>query len=175
MQNDLEANEATQAKTKKKIYAEATPLEKGAKAIGIGLMAGLAGTLAITLSQAIEMKLTRRQPSTAPIDAASKVLDIDATGRQEKQKVSQEIHWAYGTTWGVARGVIALAGLKGWPATLAHFAAIWGTAQVMLPGLHVSPPITEEEPQAIGIDVLHHAIYAVAAGLVYDAIDQSNQ
>lgn len=174
MQNYPEVNEEAQAETNKATRTEETPLEKAAKAIGIGLIAGLAGTAAITLSQAIEMKLTRRPPSTAPVDAASKVLDIEATSRQEKQQVSQEIHWAYGTTWGVPRGIIALAGLKGWPATLAHFVAIWGTAQVMLPSLHVSPPITEEEPKAIGIDVLHHAVYAVAAGLVYDAIDHHN-
>ena len=175
MQNYPEASEQTLAETTKKIRTEATPFEKAAKAIGIGLMAGLAGTAAITLSQAIEMKLTNRPPSTAPVDAASKVLDIEATGRQEKEKVSQEVHWAYGTAWGVPRGIIALAGLKGWPATLAHFVAIWGTAQVMLPSLAGSPPITEEEPQAIGIDVLHHAVYAIATGLVYDAIDQHNQ
>ncbi len=113
MHNYPEVNEEAQAETKKATRPEATPLEKAAKAIGIGLMAGLAGTAAITLSQAIEMKLTRRPPSTAPVDAASKVLDIEATGQQEKQKVSQEIHWAYGTAWGVPRGIIALAGLKG--------------------------------------------------------------
>lgn len=172
MKNYPEAIEETQTETKQESHSETTPLKKAATAIGIGLLAGLAGTAAITLSQAIEMKLTKRPPSTAPVDAASKVLDIEATGREEKQKVSQEIHWAYGTAWGATRGVIALAGLKGWPATLAHFVAIWGTAQVMLPSLNVSPPITDEEPKAIGIDVLHHAVYAVAAGLVYDAIDQ---
>lgn len=70
MQPYPEANEATQTETKKTTRVEATPLEKAAKAIGIGLMAGLAGTAAITLSQTIEMKLTKRPPSTAPVDAA---------------------------------------------------------------------------------------------------------
>lgn len=146
-------------------------LEKVGKAIGIGLMAGLAGTVAITLSQTIEMKLTKRPPSTTPIDAVSKVLDVEATSEANKQKASQEVHWTYGTGWGIARGLIALAGMQGWPATAAHFLAIWGTEQVMLPGLKLSPPITDEEPKSIGIDVLHHAVYALAAGLVYDAID----
>lgn len=149
-------------------------LEKVGKAIGIGLMAGLAGTVAITLSQTIEMKLTKRPPSTTPIDAVSKVLDVEATSEAEKQKVSQEVHWTYGTSWGIVRGLIALAGLQGWPATAAHFLGIWGTEQVMLPNLKLSPPITDEEPQSIGIDVLHHAVYALAAGLVYDAIDSQS-
>lgn len=141
-------------------------------AIGVGLLAGLAGTAAITISQMIEMKITKRQPSKAPVEAASKVLDVDAVSEEKEQKVSQEIHWAYGTTWGVARGLLGLTGLKGWTATLAHFASIWGASLVMLPGLKVAPPVTEEDPKTIGIDVLHHAVYAIAAGLVYDAVEK---
>ena len=139
-------------------------------AIGIGVMAGLVGTAAITISQMIEMKIDGREPSSAPADAASKVLDIKPESEEKKAKVSQQIHWAYGTSWGVARGLLSLAGLKGWKATLVHFGAIWGTANVMLPTLDVAPPATEEDAKTISIDGLHHAVYAVAAGLAFDAI-----
>jgi len=139
-------------------------------AIGAGLLAGLAGTAAITVSQMIEMKITGRKPGNAPVEVASKVLDVTAVSEDKKSKVSQEIHWVYGTTWGVARGMLSLTGLKGWTADLAHFAAVWGAALVMLPGLKVAPPIQEEDPKTIGIDILHHAVYALAAGLVYDMI-----
>ena len=139
-------------------------------AIGIGVMAGLVGTAAITISQMVEMKIDGREPSSAPADAASKVLDIKPESEEKKAKVSQQIHWAYGTSWGVARGLISLSGLKGWKATLVHFAAIWGTANVMLPTLKVAPPATEEDAKTISIDGLHHAVYAVAAGLAFDAI-----
>jgi len=147
-----------------------TALSKLGSAIGAGLLAGLAGTAAITVSQMIEMKITGRKPSNTPVEAASKVLDVDAVSEAKKPKVSQEIHWAYGTTWGITRGLLSLSGLNGWTATLAHFAAIWGTEQVMLPSLKVAPPINEEEPKTIGIDIIHHAVYALAAGLVYEAI-----
>lgn len=145
-------------------------LSRLGSAIGAGLLAGLAGTAAITVSQMIEMKITGRKPSNTPVDAASKVLDVEAVSEEKKPKVSQEIHWAYGTTWGIARGLLSLGGLKGWTGTLAHFAAIWGAEQIMLPSLKVAPPINEEEPKTIGIDVIHHAVYAIAAGLVYQAI-----
>ncbi|RYE29437.1 MAG: hypothetical protein EOP42_14405 [Sphingobacteriaceae bacterium] len=141
-----------------------------ATAIGIGVMAGIAGTAAITISQMIEMKADGREPSTAPVDAVSKVLDMEPTDEEKKAKVSQQIHWAYGTSWGVARGLISLTGLKGWKATLIHFAAIWGTEMVMLPSLDLAPPATEEDAKTISIDGLHHAVYAVAAGLAFDAI-----
>ncbi|GAB3567111.1 hypothetical protein GCM10027578_17270 [Spirosoma luteolum] len=139
--------------------------------VGVGILAGLAGTVAITLSQTIEMSITKRKPSTVPADAVSKVLDVKATQKEKKEKVSQEIHWTYGTAWGIPRGLLALAGVRGWPATLAHFLTIWGTGLVMLPKLELAPPITEQDAQTIATDALHHAVYAVGVGLAYDAID----
>jgi ATP-dependent protease HslVU (ClpYQ) peptidase subunit len=155
-----------------KIELTENPLKELGLALGVGVLAGLAGTTAITLSQLIEMRLTNRPPSKAPVKAVSKVLDMKPTKKRKKEKVAQEIHWTYGTAWGMARGLITLTGLKGWPATLAHFAAITSTAMTLLPKLEIAPPVTEQDPKTIAIDTLHHAVYAVAAGLAYDAITQ---
>ena len=140
-------------------------------ALGKGLIAGLAGTAAITASQMIEMKLSGRKPSTTPADAASKVLDVKAINKTKKEKFAQEVHWTYGTTWGIARSIISLAGLNGFPATLAHFTAIYSTALTIQPALDVAPPVTKWKPKTIATGVVHHLVYAVVAGLVYDAID----
>lgn len=145
-------------------------LAKAGTAIGIGLMAGLAGTAAISVSQWIEMKITGRKPSATPVKVASKILDVNPTSEEKKAKVSEEIHWAYGTSWGMVRGGLRLAGLKGWAATATHFALVWGAENIMLPALKVSPPITKWSAKEIAKDGLFHAVYAVAAGLVYDAI-----
>ena len=144
---------------------------KVALALGKGLIAGLAGTVAITLSQMIEMKITKRKPSDAPADVASKVLDVEAVSEEKKEKFSQEVHWAYGTSWGVARSVLDIAGLSGIPATLVHYGAIWGTEMVMLPSMDEAPPVTKWGAGEIAKDGMHHLVYAVVAGLVYDAID----
>lgn len=143
--------------------------------IGKGILAGLAGTLAISISQAIEMKITGRGPSEAPVKVASQVTDAGPVSEDKKDKVGTEIHFAYGTTWGIARGLLGLTGLKGVPATLLHFAAVWGTELVMLPKYDAAPPVTEEKPKEIGIDILHHAVYAITAGLVYDALDAGSK
>lgn len=163
-------------------------------ALGRGLIAGVAGTVAITLSQMIEMQITGREGSDAPMKVGGKVLGVEARGKAElevaqqkensdtdeealqekvaanKAKFSQLMHYAYGTGWGVFRSVLDLAGVRGPAATLAHFGAIWGAAQVMLPAADASEPITEWSPKQIAIDVLHHAVYALAAGAVYDAM-----
>ncbi|WP_234733582.1 hypothetical protein [Tellurirhabdus bombi] len=147
------------------------PMKELGTAIGVGILAGFAGTVAITISQMIEMQITKRPASTVPADAVSKVLDVKPVRKAKKEQVSQEIHWTYGTAWGIPRGVLALAGVKGWPATLAHFVAIWGAELVMLPSLDLAPPVTEAKPETTAIDGLHHAVYALAAGIAYDAID----
>lgn len=140
-------------------------------AIGKGLLAGIAATAVMTLSQMIEMKITKREPSDATLKVAEDAAGAKPATEDDKQKLSQELHWSYGTTWGVARGLIGFTGLKGFPATLVHFAAVWGTALIMLPKHNAAKPINEQEPKEIAIDVLHHSIYAVTAGLVYDALD----
>jgi hypothetical protein len=143
-------------------------------AIGKGLLAGLAATAAITISQMIEMKITKRKPSDAPVKVAEETVGAKPAP-VEKEKMSNELHWAYGTSWGIARGLISLTGLKGWPATLAHFTAIWGSSMIMLPMFDAAPPIYKEGPKAIAIDGLHHAVYAITAGLTYDALDAGSR
>jgi hypothetical protein len=137
--------------------------------MGKGLMAGAAGTLAITLSQMIEMKITKREPSKAPAEAAEKVLDILP---EDENKFSQEVHWAYGTSWGLPRGIMGLLGLKGLPATAIHFATIYTSALLVPTSLEVAPPLEEWSVKEFAIDALHHAVYAIAAGLVYDAMSE---
>jgi len=114
-------------------FKETNTLEEFGAAIGKGLLAGLAATAAITLSQMIEMRITKREPSEAPLKVASETIDSKPDSKAKEEKVSQEIHWAYGTTWGLARGIIGLSGLRGVPAMLVHFGAVWGSAMIMLP------------------------------------------
>lgn len=146
---------------------------KFGSSIGRGLISGLAGTAAITLSQEIERKITKRPPSFAPADAASKALSIEASDREEWGKFSNEVHWTYGTIWGVGRGLLSLIGLKGWPATAIHFAAIYYTAITIEPDFEVAPPINEWSKKEIAVFALHHVAYAVVAGLVFDAINKN--
>ena len=148
-------------------------LVKIASAIGKGLIAGAAGTLAITLSQMIEMKITKRNPSTAPADAAEKVLEVKPETEEDKQQFSKQIHWAYGTSWGITRSVLSLLGLRGLPATTIHFATIYSTALIMPTSLKVAPPLKEWNAQEFIIDALHHAVYAIAAGLVFDTMSET--
>ena len=55
---------------------ESTTLGALGAAIGKGLIAGCTGTIAMTISQKIEMKITGRKQSQATVKAVKKVLHI---------------------------------------------------------------------------------------------------
>jgi hypothetical protein len=58
---------------------------------------------------------------------------------------------------------------------LAHFAAVWGTEQVMLPALAVAPPLKETPARETAFDVLHHGVYVVATSLAYAAMQETRR
>lgn len=143
-----------------------------AESIGKGLAAGVIGTAAMTVSSTAEAKIRDRGASSAPADAAAKVLGIDEfSGDAAKTRFSNLVHWGYGTGWGAVRGLVAAAGLSPATATAAHLAAVWGSEQVMLPALDIAPPLTQWGATEVAIDALHHTVYAVATGIAYTALD----
>ncbi len=138
--------------------------------VGRGLFAGLVGTAVMTASSTLEMRVRDRAASSAPADAAAKVLGVTPDAGSE-ERFATAVHWAYGTGWGAARGVLAALGFTGPVATLLHFAAVWGSALVMLPKLDVAPPVGEWGAAELSIDAMHHGLYAAAAAVAYRMVD----
>lgn len=139
--------------------------------IGRGLVAGVIGTAAMTVSSTIEAKLRNRGSSSAPTDAAVKVLGIEKfSSDAQEQQFGQLVHWGYGTGWGVARGVLRTLGLSRSAATVGHLAAVWGSEQVMLPALDVTPPATQWGAKEVAIDLWHHVVYVLAVAAAYERL-----
>jgi len=144
--------------------------------IGKGLLAGLAGTAAMTVSSTLEAKLRHRAASSAPARATAKVLGIKEFESDLAQARFNDLsHWGYGTGWGVLRGLLAATGMKPKAATAVHGAAIYGAAQVTLPALDIAPPAIFWPKQEIAIDAWHHAVYAAATGVAYELINGSGR
>jgi hypothetical protein len=140
--------------------------------IGRGLVAGLAGTAAMTVSSTLEARLRGRAASSAPARATAKVLGI-ATFEDDRAaaRFNDLSHWGYGTGWGVVRGVLGALGLSPRAATVAHGAAVYGAAQITLPALEIAPPAIFWPKEEIAIDAFHHAVYAAAAGGAYALLE----
>lgn len=147
-----------------------TTLARVASGIGIGIVAGLLGTVAMTAAQMIEMQISGRGPSDTPYKAVKKTFGFEANSEEDKELISNVTHFAYGTTWGIPRGLLATFGTNGLAGTSAHFGAVWGTELSLLPALDVMEPVTKWQPRAIAEDVMFHAIYSLAVGLTADAL-----
>jgi hypothetical protein len=68
--------------------------------VGKGLLAGLAGTTAMTISSTIEAKASGRGASTTPAQAAERVLGVEPRDEKAEKRLNNLVHWAYGTGWG---------------------------------------------------------------------------
>ena len=144
-----------------------------ATSVGKGLVAGLAGTAAMTVSSSVEARLRHRGASSAPARATAKVLGIrEFEDPVAEARFNDLSHWGYGTSWGIVRGLLAALGLSPKAATAAHGAAVWGSAQAILPALEVAPPFVFWGKKEVAIDVWHHAVYATATGLAYRLVDR---
>jgi len=143
------------------------------KTVAKGVAAGVAGTAAMTVSSTIEQKLRGRALSTAPADAAAKVLHIKEFPSDEaRNRFSNAVHWGYGTAWGVNRAMLSRAGLSPRAAASSHLGALWVSEQVMLPALEVAPPVTVWGGKEIAIDAWHHLVYATATSATYEALER---
>ncbi len=128
----------------------------------------------MTVSSTVEAKLRARGASSAPADAAGKVLGVQPRDEEGQARFSNVVHWSYGTSWGAVRGLLHAVGVDGGAAVAAHFAAVWGSAQVMLPALEVAPPPWRSPPEEIAIDAFHHVVYAVATGIAFAALERGS-
>jgi hypothetical protein len=70
------------------------------EALGRGLVAGLLGTAAMTISSTAEAKLSGRGASTTPAQAAGKVAGVVPRDEAGEQRFNTLAHWGYGTAWG---------------------------------------------------------------------------
>jgi hypothetical protein len=151
-------------------------LARIANGIGKGVLAGFAGTAAMTASSTIEAKLRGRQFSTAPAKAATRALGIETFDDGEAYaRFSNLVHWGYGTAWGVARGMMRAFGLGPRLSTGTHFATLWGSALYTLPKYEVAPPVIDWTAEDVAIDVFHHLVYVGATALAFELLDRTGE
>jgi hypothetical protein len=146
-----------------------------ASAVGKGLVAGAAGTLAITASQLLAQRFAGQEPSSAPVEAAEKVIGIEPKDETGEKRLSTLVHFVYGTVWGVPRALMELFGLRGWKATSAHLVAVQAAAGTVLPALDIAPPPQETPPKELGLEAFHHAVYAFATSAALSFLDRRSE
>jgi hypothetical protein len=135
---------------------------------GAGLVGGLAGTLAITVTQALQKKLQGEPVADkTPAKAVQKALPLKAASEPEEQALAQAAHWGYGMMWGLAPWLLDLARVPPTAAVAVETAALQGAAMAMLPSLEVAPPLRQWGAKEIASETAHHAVYAATSVWVY--------
>ncbi len=104
-----------------------------------GLVAGLAGTAAMTLAEKLEQRLTGRRNSTVPGRTLGRMLGLGPRARTTAP-VNHAMHWGTGIAVGALRGVMSASGLRGPWATLMHSTVRLTTDQTLENATGVGAP-----------------------------------
>ena len=132
--------------------------------IARGLASGFAGTVAMTISQRIEMRLSGRPPSDLPAQVAEGLLGISVRGRQ-RELVGAAARWINNTSSGLSRAALGAAGLRGAPAVAGTMALYFGGEALLFRSLGF--PRTALRP----VDLLHAAVWATATSAAYELLE----
>ncbi|MGI8887809.1 MAG: hypothetical protein ACR2GB_02370 [Nocardioidaceae bacterium] len=130
--------------------------------LGKGVVAGLAGTLAMTLSERLEMAINGREASNVPGQVGAHLLPgKDPDNSADVEQLSAAVHWAHG---------LDVAGLRGPAATAAHFALVWSGDAALYRALGIAPLPWQWPADELAADVLHKGVYAVTTAAVSEAL-----
>ena len=132
-------------------------------ALFASILAGVFGTLFMTLSSTTEMHWTGRGESPAPGRAAVwplKLIGIEVEGRV-LMVVSAWAHWAYGAAWGIVWWLlISRLELPLLTTAVLYFAVVWVTAVLLLRLTGIAPwPWKWGALKYNLFDWLHHGAY----------------
>ena len=139
-----------------------------ATVLGRGVLAGLAGTVAMTAFQKlVEMPLTQREDSFAPADFAEKLLPVRPTTPAGRRRLNYTAHFALGGMWGTAYGIAAAQGLRGQKAVNTVFAVVYTSDLLLNTALGLYQP-SRWTAKDWAIDIVDKYVQAQATGAVFD-------
>jgi len=143
-------------------------------ALGRGLIAGAVGTVAMTLSQTLEMSLSRRKGSQVPGKVGAHLLPgRDPQSTTDIATLNSPVHWAHGISMGALRGLLDTAGLRGPAASAVHFALVWGGDAALYRALGIADVPWRWAAEELGIDLLHKGVYAAVTGATYEVMSRT--
>lgn len=133
-------------------------------------IAGLVGTIVMTIGQYIEIAISKRPTSYTPALAVAKIFGIDFESFSEKNKnrFNNLVHYSYGIVWAWPVPVLAfLTALTFWPLTLIYFLIVWVQGFVVLKMLGIAPWIWTWEKKWIFLEMLFKGVYALVVAATF--------
>ena len=140
------------------------------KQVGGGLLAGaasgVAGTLAIALTDYLERRFVAGSDSPAA-DVTQKALGLsDDPETSPSRLLDHAVHFGYGALAGAIRGGVLGFGFTGIFGKLLYYGTTALSSRTILPALGLSPKLQAKPPRSLPANLAHHAIYAVVSIVV---------
>jgi hypothetical protein len=155
--------------------------------LGRGFLAGMLGTLSITVASTIDQLATEvaharreKRPPHLDLDKAivspwsfsagvvGKVLGITPKDAEHERRLSIMAHWGYGSMWGSSLAAARALGIRGVAAIGAVLAGQLGAEMFVMPAFGLFSPPTQWGRRALLSSVYQHAIYSVAAVAAFE-------
>lgn len=143
------------------------------QAVGRGLVAGAIGTIALTLAESAEMRLTGRTPSMIPGQVGAKLAGLDAKTHPAVKPLNPIVHWTHGISLGAVRGLLDVAGLRALPATVVFYPLVWGGDALMYRTLGLAPAPWKWQRDELLTDLFGKAVLALATSGAYILLDNA--
>jgi len=140
------------------------------RAVWEGLVAGAAGMVAMTLTEKVEQRVTGRPSSYVPARVLERLLGLPEQSGGRALALNWAMRHGQGVVVGVVRSVMAEAGLRGLGASAHHLVIRLTNDQVLENATGVGAPPRTWPRDELVVDVLHKGVYALATGLVADAL-----
>jgi len=145
------------------------------EAIVYGIAAGIVGTVALNIANAIEQRLTGRPNSYVPGHTFQRLLHLEEKPDADSGPANTAFQWGIGAMSGALRGVMSQAGMRGPYATFIHLAARVCTDQSLENiANRSSAPWTWPYDEQV-LDMAHKGAYAIVTGMITDRLVYSSR
>lgn len=146
------------------------------RAVGVGVVAGAVGTVALTVAERLEMRVSGRAPSTVPGQVGASLTGHDpAADPALVERLNPAVHWAHGIGLGAVRGGLDRAGLSPLAATLAFYPMVFGGDAALYRALGIARAPWHWTRGELATDLFGKGVLAFATSAAYVLIKDARR
>lgn len=133
-----------------------------------GALAGVAGSLALALTDYLERRFINESDSETA-DKASDALGLIENPTAKPGLSVHAMNFGYGAVAGAIRGAVLGLGYTGIAGKLLYWGTTALSSKAILPMLGLAPRVEKSPPRNMVAGLAHHAIYAIVSVIVLGA------
>ena len=137
------------------------------EALTWGAVAGVAGTAAMTASEMVEQRFTKRPGSLVPAQVGAKIAEPKLETGAQAEKLNWAVHWTHGVTMGLVRGLLGATALSAAAASIIHYPLVWGGDVMLYAALGIAPAPWNWRRRELATDLFHKFVLSAVTSAVF--------